>query len=148
MLAERLDGAVEAGSRLEVAWRLARVLSIKTHLHLTLRSAYRAGDIAELTRLASVDIPALLIRVQELFAVHQARWEVDNKVFGWETIERRYGGLLLRLQSLEKKLRLHLADPQTIIEELTLDVHDVYSPQELPHIVINHRKATAPSAIN
>lgn len=148
-VAERLsEAAQKSGSRLEMPWRLARILAVKTRMHLTLRAAYRQQNIPALKKLADEDLPALETQINELFDVHRVRWEQDNKAFGWETIERRYGGLLFRLKSLRKKLEHHLEDPQYLIEELSLNTHEIYSPENIPHLVINHRRAIAPNVLN
>ncbi|MEV4395872.1 family 20 glycosylhydrolase [Nonomuraea sp. NPDC049607] len=63
---------------------LAEVLAAKVRLH--------TGDDA--------DLSALTDGVRRLRELHRRVWCGDNKPFGWDVIDRRYGGLLARLDHL------------------------------------------------
>src|SRR4051812_47203329 len=80
-------------SRLEIAARLASVLSLKCHLRERLVDAYRSGQKAVLYELAEGRLTTLRQELDELWRYHRGMWMRMYKPFGWEVIELRYGGL-------------------------------------------------------
>ncbi len=147
-LARRLRADVEAGEEaLRLPLHLAEAVATKTSLHLQLRPAYRAGDVATLRRIVEELLPDLHAKLRVLWHYHRLLWHRENKPFGWEVMERRYGGLFLRLETLETELRLYLEGGQPLIESLACEPHPVYAEADLPLLVINHRKAASPSML-
>lgn len=121
-LAGRMRRMVEAGTsgdeRLLFVAKLADVLAAKVELHVQLRSAYRELDFKVMRYLAEELIPTLTRGVDELRKLHRSRWHETNKTFGWEVLDRRYGGLTARLDTLKHVLLMWLADPSKPIESL------------------------------
>ncbi len=101
---ERGDAASVMESRLRVPARLARVLAIKADLRGRLVSAYRSADRDELGRIYDNDIPRLQQAIEELWQAHHEAWRVSFKPFGWEVLELRYGGLLLRVRTMGERI--------------------------------------------
>lgn len=145
-LHKQLKEAARNDERLDFPRRLVEAVALKLELHRALRPAYRDGNLALLADIAERQIPHLAGVIRTLWLHHREQWHRENKPFGWETLERRYGGLLLRLETLRDKLTSHVADPAPI-PELEHEPHPVYPAKELPEIVINHRKAATPSMI-
>ena len=96
---------------------LCRVLKNLATLPLELREAYAAGDKAALTALAD-SIPGIVSDLDAFTDTFRAQWLRENKMFGLETLELRYGGQRGRLVSTEKILRLYLAGKLERIEPL------------------------------
>ena len=136
----------ELDAHLRVPARLASILAKKPRLHLTLGEAARAKDAAALREIAD-GLPALRDEIRELWRLHRGLWHELYKPFGWETIERRYGGLLLRLETLGDKLDAFLADPTTDIADLSNEPMPVYNEEGYVPIPINHAAAASPSVI-
>ncbi|HWL54710.1 MAG TPA: beta-N-acetylhexosaminidase [Chthoniobacteraceae bacterium] len=148
-LEQTLATAVGNGERyLELIRSMAAVLARKVRLHLQLRSAYRQKNLSQLREIADRDLPLLVTGIRQLWRDHRTRWHEENKPFGWEVMERRYGGLLLRLETLGEKLARHLADPDRYeIEELACEPQPVYPPETLAHLVIPYQRTSSPSLI-
>ncbi len=135
------------GQKLEFPARLAQTLSLKAELHLTVRAAYAKGDAREIADIAESLLPNLRREVEELWQTHHCAWNALSKPFGWETIERRYGGLLLRLDRLRDKLRLWLKNPrENRIEELEEPLSDVY-PTTVIQPRLKHWEVSSSSVI-
>jgi hypothetical protein len=90
--------------RLRFPAQLARVLSVKAHLRRTLAQAYGKGDRRRVRDLVKRQLPDLRRQVQTLWDMHRELWMTNQKPFGWESVERRYGGLLARLQTVSQRL--------------------------------------------
>jgi len=133
--------------RLDFVGRVAAVLAPKTALHLALRPAYRAGDRETLRRIADLTIPEVRAAVVTLLAAHETRWHEIYRPFGWEVIERRYAGLLSRLDTLTRKLVAHLSTAATPIPELALETHPVWPEKHLFATTLTHQQAVSPSRI-
>ncbi|MCF6466996.1 beta-N-acetylhexosaminidase [Nonomuraea sp. MG754425] len=84
-LADRLGATRRGDARLALPALLAEVLAAKVELHRARRA-----------------VPGLEEKVRRLRELHRQTWCGDNKPFGWDVIDRRYGGLLARLDHLER----------------------------------------------
>ncbi|MBZ2196764.1 hypothetical protein [Occultella gossypii] len=107
--------------RLGVIAQLCRALGLKTELHLALRPAYLAGDRLAAKRLATELVPEVETAVARLEQAHRDRWLADNKVFGWEVLQRRYAGLLARLASTRRELIEWSEGNLDLIESLEIE---------------------------
>ncbi len=133
---------------LELIHCLTTVLTRKVRLHLQLRKAYRENDLHQLGNILNDEIPLLIDHLRKLWLCHRTRWHQENKPFGWEVMERRYGGLLLRFETLREKLSAYLAAPDTgKIEELACEPETVYPHDTLAHLVIPYQRASSASLI-
>ena len=102
-----------ASRRLIFPARLARALALKCELRRNLAEAYAAGNRRKLTKLLEGDLAALRKAVEELWKCHRDLWLATYKPFGLEVIEKRYGGLRARLESLSDRLYAYLQDDIT-----------------------------------
>ena len=96
---------------------LCTVLKNLTTLPLELREAYAAGDRAALEALAD-SIPGIVADLDRFTEVFRAQWLRENKLFGLETLELRFGGQRGRLVSTEATVRLYLSGQLDRIEPL------------------------------
>ena len=96
---------------------LCRVLKNLATLPLELREAYAAGDKAALEALAD-SIPCIVTDLDDFTDLFRTQWLRENKMFGLETLELRFGGQRGRLVSTEKILRLYLRGQLERIEPL------------------------------
>lgn len=142
-LAEQLDQP-DADDAIRFAVKAARVLALKTEIHKKARAAYRAGDVAEIRRLHDNVLPACQEALRALWDAHRAAWEQWKKPFGWEVLDRRYGGSLARLESLGRLLEKCLADPSARIPEW--DFEPAADPCATPMPFRPYARAITPSA--
>ena len=95
---------------------LSACLALKADLRTRARSAYLAGDRRGLQAIAA-DTKRTIIAMQRLWRAHRAIWLQENKPFGLEVLDLRYGGQLSRLRILQERLRAHLAGRAPKIDE-------------------------------
>ncbi len=112
-LATRLETqAKRAAPRNRALFRFAAAVAAclvhKADLHTRARRAYLAGDRRALQ--SSVAETKQTIRaMQKQWQAHRAIWLEENKPFGLEILDLRYGGQISRLHVLRDQLRAHLA---------------------------------------
>ncbi len=148
-LADTLAAAARQGglaARLDYPAKIARALSLKTHLRRDLQAAYLAGDTATLQALADGAVVALRTAVDDLWACHRDMWLATYKPFGLEVIEQRFGGLRTRLESLEVRLRRYLAGQLDAIPELAETPRNMWT-QPLDELWLSFRRGLTPSCI-
>jgi len=105
LAAELLEAAASEGdSLLRLPALAARVLVDKCHLRRDLRTAYLSGNESFIREAVEVVLPWLREAVRDMWRCHRSIWLESNKPFGLEVLEQRYGGLLIRLESLESRL--------------------------------------------
>jgi hypothetical protein len=93
------------GRRGMVVHQLARVLVDKAELGVRLLDAYRRRDLRALDELVNTVLPRLIDGVRHLHHVHRQLWHELYKPFGWEVLDRRYGGLIARLESVGDRVQ-------------------------------------------
>ncbi len=144
---ERASANDDESSRLAFPAALARVLELKSVIGHTLRDAYAAGDRRRLEHLAGRDLPELIQRVRRLWESHRRMWLTVYKPFGLEGIERRYGGLLLRLESAIERLESYRAGACESLPELESEPLRIETDSGLPFDNHRHARAATPSWI-
>lgn len=117
-IAERRNPEAELDYLFDVPQRLAGVLKLKSELGIELKRAYDSKDIATLNRIASETLPLIAQAVRELRAAHRAQWLSMFKVFGWEVIDIRYGGVINRLDTASMRIMDYVEGRIDRIEEL------------------------------
>jgi hexosaminidase len=133
-------------TRLQHPARIADALSLKATLHETLRPAYQAGDREALSGVVKNLIPRLQIALTNLQSSHYLLWHEVYQPFGWDVVDRRYGGLRSRIETLSFCLTRHL-ETGARIPELELVPLTVASPQQWSDVIISHARTASPSAI-
>jgi len=128
------------------AIRLAETLALKSRLHLEVRPAYRNGDRKMLEELLEL-LPKLLESLRQLQEVHHTIWMEWRKPFGWDTIERRYAGVIARLESLQNLMRRHVENPAVRIPELDEEPLMLDGVKQLAHPVFSYTRVASASTI-
>jgi hypothetical protein len=98
--------------------KLCLVLKSKCDLGIRIRAAYKENDIKTLAAIASDEIPALVIKLDNFLAAFRKQWYKENKTFGFGTQEIRIGGLRARLLSTADRLNAYVNGEIESIEEL------------------------------
>ena len=137
------------GDRLTFPKMIADVLALKVYLRRDLAAAYAAGDRDALKALADGDLQDCTRAVRDLWHRHRRLWLSIYKPFGWDTIERRYGGLIARLETLAARVNDYLAGDVDRVEELeaTFVDHGMSLHSEVAGDVpyMHHNRAASPS---
>lgn len=98
--------------------KLGSALEIKAGLGVRLKDAYDSKNNAEIAKIADVDIPKLIKRVEELHKALRFQWYSENKPEGFDTQDIRFGGLIMRLKSTQETLHSYLDGKIERINEL------------------------------
>ncbi len=99
-------------------YTLAEVLSIKAMLGNRIYNAYHAKDREALETIITQDIPVCISLLGTLKDAREELWFTENKPFGFEVIDLRFGGVITRLASAGKRIKQYLEDKVTVIDEL------------------------------
>ncbi len=102
----------------DTAAKLCDVLEIKYELGLKTRTAYEAGDKAELKRLAENEYVEVGKRLSLFARAFEKQWMADNKPHGFDVQEMRLGALLYRLDSCRRRILNYVNGKIDCIEEL------------------------------
>ena len=97
---------------------LCRVLEVKCDVGIRLKTAYDAGDRAELARIADEVIPEIQKRLADYIAVYHAQWLHDNKPFGLDVLDVRFGGIERRLLTARERVHAYLSGEVDSLPEL------------------------------
>lgn len=142
-VAGKLTGAGE-DEAIQFAKEMALAVSLKSEIHLTVRPAYKAGDLNALRRISEEILPQCIEAVQAVWRSHHAVWMKWNKPFGWEVIECRYAGCVARLERLGALLKEREQNPNAVISEWEFDPLPINSARE--QCYFDHRRAKSSSA--
>ncbi len=146
-LAERM-GQANADESIRFVAKVARAVALKAELHLKTRSAWRSGDQSELRRLRIEVLPECQRAIRDLWDAHRKVWRQWYKAFGWEVIERRYAGVIARLDSLGLRLEESLNQPDLKIEEWEFTPLSISEPFDTPnplYAYFDYHAAATPS---
>lgn len=149
-IAKELTAAAKAGGlaqRLLKPAKIAAVLQHKVNLHRRLQAAYRAGDKAAVKALRDNDLKAVRKAVVDLWKFHRAQWMETNHAFGWEVLEHRYGGLLLRLDTARDRLSDWLAGRIDAIPELAEEKLNPWAHVKDTVVGVSFSRVKTPSCI-
>ncbi|MBP3605935.1 MAG: beta-N-acetylhexosaminidase [Clostridia bacterium] len=98
--------------------KMAAVFATKYELGVKTREAYKAGDKAELLRLAKEDYTLLYKQLQDFLPAFRKQWYTENKTYGFDCQEIRVGGVIARVDSCKRRLLDYCAGKIERIEEL------------------------------
>ena len=149
-LADDLAAAAHKGGqaqRLTFPAQIASALVLKAHLRRNMADVYHADDRQRLQQMAETEIPELRQRVEALWRRHRELWMEIYKPFGWEVVERRYGMLLMRLQTASDRLRDYLSGQLKTIPELEAELQPVFELEEGVLPVVHASRVATPSCI-
>lgn len=118
--AER-DKAGDFGYMVDSIIALCDVLALKSELGKELRTAYLAGDKATVKTIADEKIPAVKAAVETFRTTLRDQWMRENKVFGFDIIDVRIGGVLMQLDTAVYTINRWLNGEIDRMEELDAD---------------------------
>ncbi|OGV32271.1 MAG: hypothetical protein A2020_14740 [Lentisphaerae bacterium GWF2_45_14] len=110
--------AKKGNERLMMPYLLTDILADKADLPTIIHEAYHKNDKKKLKEIASKTIPMLVEKIRELNVCHRGVWLDNNKPFGWEVLERRYGGLINVMEYAKFRLDSYLSGDIFKVEEL------------------------------
>ncbi len=102
----------------DVIKRLTDVLVHKADLGVRLRNAYRSNNKAILKEIAEQDFVIITENIELFAEAFRKQWLKENKAFGLEVQDARFGALLYRMESCRKRLLEFCNGEITRIEEL------------------------------
>ncbi len=111
----------EYGYIFEILYRLCLVLDLKADLGVRTRTAYQKGDKKALKGLIK-DYKETEKRIADLYKAFKFRWNKENKPYGWEVYEVRFGGLRSRVLNCKERLEEYLAGKVDTIPELEEEI--------------------------
>lgn len=97
---------------------LADVLSVKAPLGRKLHEAYEKKDRQSLAALAEKEIPLAMEKIRVYRDRREALWNRESRIFGFEVLDIRIGGLLARLESAKKRVESWLNGEVDSLPEL------------------------------
>ena len=101
---------------------LADVLSVKAELGKRIRAAYKNGEKAALKMIGEQDIPSLLQKLEKHIAAFEYQWLKENKAFGLEVQNLRFGALKERICYAKRRINAYVDGDIQRIEELEGEV--------------------------
>lgn len=120
--AERLECLRDRNPRwtylFDTAIALCHVMRFKSELGIRLKAAYDAGDRKALSRIAQIDIPALLERLEQFHRCLYTQWTRDNKIFGMDVQDIRLGALRARIERAAERVNDYVAGRLAEVDEL------------------------------
>ena len=83
-----------------------------------MKKAYDEKNKSELMKIAEVRIPKIKELLLNLWDKNRILWFERYKAFGWEVLDRRYGCLMMRLNSVSCRIMDYCEGRIDVIEEL------------------------------
>lgn len=96
---------------------LARVLEIKQYIGIKLTKLYKNNDKEGLRTIRNNTLPLLYDRVCELRRLHRTHFFDEYKPIGWEILDIRYGGAIMRIDTAMTRIDDYLSGRISNIEE-------------------------------
>lgn len=106
----------------DTAIALCEVLTQKATIGVCLRNAYKAKDSSTITQIAETQLSEIINLVESLHQAFYAQWMTENKVFGYDLMDMRFGALKARLQTAQKRIRDYLIGELPSLPELEEEI--------------------------
>ena len=121
-LARKLEAGAARNGRFNFLFsymaKVSAVLALKSEMGLKLRKAYLGGDREALKILSARELPELGNRLRSLWNYHRALWMSIHQPAGWEILDLRYGALLARIDTAQKRVNDYLEGRICALREL------------------------------
>lgn len=104
--------------------KLADVLSVKSHLGVKTRKAYKDGNKNELRELIS-EYTDLIKKLEAFHTAYEKLWHKVNKPHGFDIQDMRIGGVIQRIKSCMRRLVSYTDGEITKIPELEEEILDI-----------------------
>lgn len=98
--------------------QLATVLKTKAYLGIRLTTAYKNNNIEELNLIKNHVLPKLQEDMKKLREMHRNYYFEEYKPIGWEVLDIRYGGAVMRVDTAIFRLGKYLSGELDRLEEL------------------------------
>ncbi len=105
----------------EALLSLYRILELKSEFGIRLKQAYETQDRVFIQDAVEHTIPSMIERVKAMRDCLEAQWMRENKVFGFEVQDIRFGGLVRRLMTAKNRIQDYLDGKIAKLEELEID---------------------------
>ena len=108
--------------------KLSSVLEEKSDFGMRLKRAYDLSDRDTLSKMAE-ECDVIVEKLDALRLAHKNAWMTYNKPFGWEVLDLRYGGLIVRFRTAKDRITSYLSGeeeslPELEVERLRVDCSD------------------------
>lgn len=97
---------------------LCDVLSLKAEMSKNIYKAYNEDDKATLRKYADEIIPETIGKITSYLEVYRKQWYCENKTFGFDIQEMRFGALKESLRGASLRIKAYLNGEISVIEEL------------------------------
>ena len=97
--------------------KVASVLKVKSHIGIKMYKAYKEGNRKELKNMLENILPELFDLVSDLRYAHQKYFFDEYKPLGWEGLDVKYGGVLMRIDTAMTRISDYLDHKIKVIEE-------------------------------
>lgn len=130
----------------EMEARLCDVLSIKYDLGIQLRKAYQENDKEKLAALVA-EIRKTETKLKAFYKIYKKVWLTENKPFGFEIQDIRFGALQGRLQSCRERIMDFLNGKETEIPELKEELLDYENGGKRLLLWVSWQKLVSPNIL-
>lgn len=100
------------------AIKFCEVLSIKSDIGVKLKSAYDSKNTLLLEHYKNVILPKYLNDLESFYNTYKMQWLKENKIFGFDAIDIRIGGMIMRGKTAISRISDYLSGKIKNIEEL------------------------------
>lgn len=121
LLAEKMRVYAEDCPTFELMFKfyekLAEVLELKQYMGIKLTDMYLRNDISGLRHALESELPMLEERFKDLRLAHREHFFDEYKPIGWEILDIRYGGAIMRVDTAISRITDYLSGSIDKIEE-------------------------------
>lgn len=89
--------------------QLALVISQKQYMGIKLVKMYKSGDKSGLKKAAEEELPKLMTDMKKLRLLHREYFFKECKPIGWEILDIRYGGAIMRTDTAVSRIKDYLS---------------------------------------
>lgn len=83
---------------------LCDALSVKSELGIHTRSAYASKDRKKLLQIAENEYKTAILKIENCYKAYRKLWFYENKPYGFDIQDIRFGGLMKRIESCRERL--------------------------------------------
>ena len=117
-MADAISRNVEYSIIFETLQTLCDMLSVKSEIGIILKKAYDKKDKKQLEEIKTKILPELLHKIEVFYIKVRKQWFDENKAFGFDVQDIRFGGLIMRVNQAIYMLDEYLSGKIDVIEEL------------------------------
>lgn len=123
------------GDLFEFYENVANVLEIKSEIGRAIYKAYNNNNKIALKEYAEHTLPELHKRVKKLHIIHRNLFMKQHKPIGWEILDIRYGGVIIRCETAIERISDYLNGKISNLEELEEDRLSCWNTNVVPACV-------------